>query len=167
VDPEAAPRDLADGGADPGRSQPQFEVFYRDRWQPTVRLARMIVGSQDEAEEIAQEAFIRLHERWLSIDRPDGFLYTATVNLCRSLLRRRATARRKSIPDPLSIVCEPEIDETWLALNRLPFRQRAVLALAYYADLPEAEIAELLGCRIGTVKSARHRALRALKRGLS
>ncbi len=65
------------------------------------------------------------------------------------------------------IVREPEIDETWDALNRLPFRQRAVLALAYYADLPEAEIAELLGCRLGTVKSARHRALRALKKELS
>ena len=60
----------------------------------------------------------------------------------------------------------PELGETWLAISRLPFRQRAVLALKYYADLPEAEIASLLGCRIGTVKSAGHRALADLRKEL-
>ena len=167
MEPDPVSRQMTDPSAALRHGRVAFEVFYRDRWQQTVRLARTIVGSRDDAEEIAQEAFLRVHERWLSIDRPDGFLYTATVNLCRSLLRRRATSRRKSVLDPLLIVREPEIDETWDALNRLPFRQRAVLALAYYADLPEAEIAELLGCRLGTVKSARHRALRALKKELS
>jgi RNA polymerase sigma factor (sigma-70 family) len=49
----------------------------------------------------------------------------------------------------------------------LPFRQRAVIALRYYADLPEAEIAEILGCRIGTVKSARHRAIARLREEIS
>jgi RNA polymerase sigma factor (sigma-70 family) len=64
-------------------------------------------------------------------------------------------------------VAPTDVDETWLAVLRLPFRQRAVLALRYYADLPEGEIAALLGCRIGTVKSARHRALTALRKELS
>jgi RNA polymerase sigma factor (sigma-70 family) len=127
----------------------------------------MIVASREEAEEIAQEAFIRVHERWATLDRPVGFLHTVTVNLCRSLVRRRDTARRKTIVDALVVAHEPAIDETWLAVLRLPFRQRAVLVLAYYADLPETEIAEALGCRLGTVKSARHRALRALKKDLT
>jgi RNA polymerase sigma factor (sigma-70 family) len=61
----------------------------------------------------------------------------------------------------------PEVDETWATVCLLPFRQRAVLALRYYEDLPEAEIARILGCRIGTVKSARHRALATLRRKLS
>jgi RNA polymerase sigma factor (sigma-70 family) len=127
----------------------------------------MILGSTEEAEELSQEALIRVHERWGSLERPDSFLYIVTVNLCRSQVRRRGVERRKAVVDPLSVVREPEVDETWLALMRLPFRQRAVLALRYYADLPEAEIAEVLHCPIGTVKSARHRALRALRKDLS
>jgi RNA polymerase sigma factor (sigma-70 family) len=127
----------------------------------------MILGSTEEAEELSQEALIRVHERWGSLERPDSFLYIVTVNLCRSQVRRRGVERRKAVVDPLGVVREPEVDETWLALMRLPFRQRAVLALRYYADLPEAEIAEVLDCRIGTVKSARHRALRALRKDLS
>jgi RNA polymerase sigma factor (sigma-70 family) len=119
----------------------KFEAFYRTRWLPTVRLARMILGSTEEAEELSQEALIRVHERWGSLERPDSFLYIVTVNLCRSQVRRRGVERRKAVVDPLSVVREPEVDETWLALMRLPFRQRAVLALRYYADLPEAEIA--------------------------
>jgi RNA polymerase sigma factor (sigma-70 family) len=143
-----------------------FEPFYRTQWLPTVRLARMILGWAGEAEEVAQEAFIRVHERWASLDRPDAFLYTATVNLCRSLLRRRAVERRHRAADPIT-VGEPAVDETWQAVQKLPFRQRAVLVLRYYADLPESEIAEILDCRIGTVKSARHRALRTLRKDLS
>ena len=144
-----------------------FEDFFRSRWFPTVRLARMIVGTSEEAEEVAQEALIRVHARWATLERPEGFLYTVTVNLCRSQVRRRRVERKHRVDDELRLVGEPELDETWLALNRLPFRQRAVLALRYYADLPEAEIAVVLGCRIGTVKSTRHRGLNALRRELS
>jgi RNA polymerase sigma factor (sigma-70 family) len=144
-----------------------FEVFYRGHWLPTVRVARMILGSREEAEEVAQEALIRVHERWAVLDRPDAFLYTATVNLCRSSVRRRGLERRKRVADPIRVVNEPEIDDTWAALSSLPFGHRAVLVLRYYADLPEAEIAAILGCRVGTVKSARHRGLRTLRKDLS
>jgi RNA polymerase sigma factor (sigma-70 family) len=144
-----------------------FEAFYRSQWLPTVRLARMILASTEEAEEVAQETLIRVHERWETLDRPEAFLYTATVNLCRSLVRRRSLERRKGVAEPVKVVRAPEVDEAWLALDRLPFRQRAVIVLRYYADLPEAEIAEVLGCRIGTVKSARHRALLKLRKELS
>jgi RNA polymerase sigma factor (sigma-70 family) len=65
------------------------------------------------------------------------------------------------------IVDDPEIDETWAAVCRLPFRQRAVLALRFYEDLPEAEIARVLGCRPGTVKSSLHRGLAKLREELS
>jgi RNA polymerase sigma factor (sigma-70 family) len=127
----------------------------------------MILGSVEDAEEVAQEALIRVHERWATLDRPEAFLYTATVNLCRSLVRRRGLERRKGLVHPIPVVREPEVDETWVALQRLPFRQRAVLVLRYYVDLPESEIAAILGCRIGTVKSARHRALEKLRKDLS
>jgi RNA polymerase sigma factor (sigma-70 family) len=101
------------------------------------------------------------------LDSADAFLRTVTMNLCRSQLRRRNVEHRHAIDDRPVTVAPPELDETWSAVSRLPFRQRAVLALRYYADLPEEEIASLLGCRIGTVKSARHRALAALRKELS
>jgi RNA polymerase sigma-70 factor (sigma-E family) len=144
----------------------EFDAFYRSRWFPTVRLAHAVLGSVAMAEEMAQEAFIRTHARWESLVRPDAFLRTALLNLCRSGLRRRRLERTDRANPPV-VVAPPEIDETWLAIGRMPFRQRAVLALRYYADLPEREIAELLGCRVGTVKSAHHRALVSLREELS
>jgi RNA polymerase sigma factor (sigma-70 family) len=127
----------------------------------------MVVGASGAAEEVTQDAFVRVYRRWNSLDAPDAFLRTVTMNLCRSHLRHRKVELRHP-PDATRVsVAAPELDETWLAVSRLPFRQRAVLALRYYADLPEVEIASLLGCRIGTVKSARHRALAALRKELS
>lgn len=148
-------------------STESFEDFYASRWNATVRLALIIGGSASAAEEIAQEAFIRVHGCWDRLDIPDAFLRTVTVNLCKSQLRRRRVAERHAATAQRLDVLPPELDETWSAVCRLPFRQRAVLALRYYADLPEAQIAALLGCRIGTVKSARHRAIETLRKELS
>ncbi len=58
----------------------------------------------------------------------------------------------------------PEVDETWEALRRLPDRQRAAIVLRFYEDLPEAEIARVLGCRPGTVKSLIHRGLARVRK---
>jgi RNA polymerase sigma factor (sigma-70 family) len=58
----------------------------------------------------------------------------------------------------------PELDETWGVLRRLPDRQRMAVVLRFYEDLSEAEIAELLGCRPGTVKSLIHRGLAKVKK---
>ena len=144
-----------------------FQAFYKTRWLGAVRLGHVVVGSASVAEEIAQEAFLRIHAQWSGVDSPDAFLRTVILNLCRSQLRRgrlERSQRSQYVPGTLS---EPELDETWIALGRLPVRQRAVLALRYYADLPESEIAALLGCRLGTVKSARHRGLARLRKELS
>jgi RNA polymerase sigma-70 factor (sigma-E family) len=144
-----------------------FEEFYLSRWLRTVRIAHAIAGSASIAEDLAQEAFVRVHDRWTSLNTPDAFLRTVLVNLCRSHLRRSLLERSKHPPSVAASSPGPELDETWLAICRLPFRQRAVLALRYYEDLPEREIACLLGCRIGTVKSAHHRALAHLREELA
>jgi RNA polymerase sigma factor (sigma-70 family) len=149
--------------AELGRS---FDDFYRTSWGAMVRLAHAVVGSGGVAEEIAQEAFLRVHQRWGALDSPYGFLRTVTMNLCRSHLRREGVARRKAPSAPRTHLDEPQLDETLALLRRLPFRQRAVLALTYYADLPDAEIATLLECKLGTVKSTRHRALARLREEL-
>lgn len=142
------------------------EQLYRTDRTSLVRLAHVMTGSNAVAEELVQEAFLRLHEREASVQNPAGFLRTVVVNLCRSHLRR--VAKHRSIADDVPPTLEiPELDETWSAIQRLPGRQRAVLALRYYEDLPEREIAALLGCRLGTVKSAHHRALATLRKELS
>jgi RNA polymerase sigma-70 factor (sigma-E family) len=146
---------------------PTFDAWYRASWPAVVRLAHTIVGSVAVAEELAQEAFVRVHERWDTVRTPDAFVRTVVLNLARSRLRRAHLEVTRLPPSPGATTAEPALDETWIALSRLPFRQRAVLALRYYADLPEAEIAELLGCRVGTVKSAHHRALARLRKELS
>jgi RNA polymerase sigma factor (sigma-70 family) len=64
-------------------------------------------------------------------------------------------------------VLNPELDETWSALCRLPFRHRSVVILRFYEDLSIEEIAQVLGCRLGTVKSRLHRGLEKLRSELS
>jgi RNA polymerase sigma factor (sigma-70 family) len=129
------------------------------------RLAFLITGSDEVADELVQEAFARLHERWRTVLNPAAYVSRTVTNLSRSEVRRRRR-ERDSLPRPV-VVGNPEIDETWAAVCRLPDRQRAVLILRYYADLPESEIAAVLDCRLGTVKSAHHRALERLRKELS
>jgi RNA polymerase sigma-70 factor (sigma-E family) len=144
----------------------QFETLFNAQRAGLVRLAYVITGSSGVAEEVVQEAFVRLHQRWSDIDNPIGFLRTVVTNLSRSEVRRFKLQQRERMR-PVEPTGDPEIDETWAAVCRLPFRQRAVLALRYYVDLPETEIARVLGCRIGTVKSCHHRAIAKLRKELS
>lgn len=134
-----------------------------------VRLAHLISGSNARAEEIVQEAFVRLRDRWESLDNPGGYLRTMVVNGCRSQLRRDSVEQRyaRALRGGDVVTGDREIDETWIAVCRLPERQRAVLVLRFYEDLSEAEIAQILGCRPGTVKSNLHRGLKRLRKELS
>jgi DNA-directed RNA polymerase specialized sigma24 family protein len=141
---------------------------YRDRYAPMVRLARQVVGSVAIAEELTQDAFVRLQGAWDRVDNPAAFLNTTLINLCRTWMKRASTGDRLAAFAADSPVGLPlELDETWQALSRLPDKYRIVLALRFYADLPEAEIATLLDCRLGTVKSQIHRGLAKLKEVLS
>jgi RNA polymerase sigma factor (sigma-70 family) len=131
-----------------------------------VRLARLLTGCDAVAEELVHDAFVRLYARPVAPENPGGYLHTVVVNLCRDYLRRGARARQHPVLASLPET-PPEIDETWTAICRLPARQRAVVVLRYYQDLPEVEIARLLGCRPGTVKSSLSRALASLRKELS
>ncbi|MGH9007751.1 MAG: SigE family RNA polymerase sigma factor [Acidimicrobiales bacterium] len=143
----------------------QVENLYRSQRAPMVRVARLLTGSSVVAEEVVQEAFIRFARSSGVKHEPAAFLRVIVVNLCRSQQRRTVIERRFS-PRPPTDTGMPEIDEMWELVRRLPFRQRAVLMLRYYEDLPEAEIARVLSCRPGTVKSSLHRGLAALRRQL-
>ena len=156
-------RQLPDG-AEP--AAPTVESLYRSQRLPMVRLAHVITGSNAVAEEVVQEAFIRLQEHWDRAENPAAYLRTIVTNLCRTQVRRGDHERRLEPPIQL-VAFQPDIDETWAAVCRLPFRQRAALALRFYEDLDEAEIARILGCRPGTVKSTIHRGLSRLRREMS
>jgi RNA polymerase sigma-70 factor (sigma-E family) len=143
-------------------------LFLAKRTQ-LVRLAHLMTGSSAVAEEIVQEAFLRLGRRTEGADDLGGYVYVTVVNLARGHLRKRAVEERhvRTLGPDRSVTGDPEIDETWAAMRRLPAGQRAVLVLRFYEDLPESEIARLLGCRVGTVKSRLHRGLGRLRKELS
>lgn len=134
-----------------------------------VRLAHVITGSNAVAEDVVQEAFVDLRRHWDGVANPGGYLRTSVINRARAHLRRRGVERRHSAagPEPRGLTGDPEVDDTWAAVCRLPPRQRAVLALRFYEDLAYEEIAAVLGCRLGTVKSALHRGLARLRKELS
>jgi RNA polymerase sigma factor (sigma-70 family) len=141
-------------------------ALYRLQREPMIRFARLLTRSTAVAEEVVQEAFLKMHQLGEQPQNPDGYLRTTVANLAKSHLRRLRLERRLPPPDRLAL-SDPEIDETWGVVCRLPFRQRAVLALRFYEDLSEADIARVLGCRPGTVKSSLHRGLSKLREELS
>ena len=137
-----------------------------------LRLARLLTGSETVAEDVVHDAFVGLARNFDRVDNPDGYLRTSVVNLTRSVHRRTGRERDKHRRAETSrmydvVTHQPELDETWDLLRRLPDRQRAAIVLRFYEDLSEAEIARLLRCRPGTVKSLIHRGLARVRSGMS
>lgn len=112
---------------------------------------------------------MRIHRAWPRVTDPPAYLRATVLNLARSGLRRQLVARRHA-PTPErdaaaaedAVMLREEHREVLAALRSLPRRQRECLALRYYLDLPEAEIAGTLGISTGSVKSHTHRGLAAL-----
>ena len=140
-----------------------LDDLFREHYGPMVRLAHLITGSNEAAEDVVQEAFVRMARSWGRAANPAGYLRTVVVNRCRTWQRRQVLERRHGRAAEPGIDSLPEVDETLAALARLAPRRRAALVLRFYADLSEAEIAEAIGCRPGTVKSLIHRGLAELK----
>jgi len=140
------------------------ELYERD-WSALVRFAYVLTNSRSTAEEIVQDAFLRLHATRTKVINPAAYLRTAVANACRDVYRHRAVVERNPMPAPE--VALAEHDELFDALARLPWRQQAALVLRFHLDLPEHEIAMALGCRPSTVRSIIHRALATLRKDLS
>jgi RNA polymerase sigma factor (sigma-70 family) len=138
------------------------DSLYRREYDPMVRLAFTIVGELAAAEEIVQEAFAGTVDRWRRIDNPGGYVRMCVVNLARKELRRRARRTPDSVEATVGL--SPRDDQIVRAVQALPPRRRAVVALRFYEDLTEREIAEILGMRLGTVKATLHQAIEQLRR---
>jgi RNA polymerase sigma-70 factor (sigma-E family) len=139
--------------------------LFRAQYLSMVRVAFLLTGSNEVAEDLVQEAFLGLRKHWEDVDQPEAYLRTSVVNASRSWLRRQRTFRRH-VRDWRPPLYENEVDELQDALAALPERQRTALVLRFYADLSEASIAEALGCREGTVKSLLHRGLARLRKAI-
>ena len=144
-----------------------FAAFFVDTRREMVRLAFLLTGSHGQAEDAVQESYVRLYERWAAVDNPGAYLRTAVVNRCSSWHRHRAVACRI---DPQLAVAESYVDgpdELFDALATLSPRRRAVVVLRFYCRMELAEIAEVLGIGVGTVKSTLHRALTEMRGALT
>jgi len=148
------------GGQPPGTAFEELYIAQRDR---LIRLAYLLTGSQTVAEDLVQDTFIRIQPRLDGLSEPGAYLRRSVVNACYSW-HRHQRRERLALVDPPAAVAPSEHIEMWDALAHLQPARRTVLILRYYLDLPEAEVATILGWRIGTVKSATHRALRDLRR---
>jgi len=149
-------------------------ALHRDHYALLVRLASVVLGDPGLAEQIVQDAFVKLAVRrggFRRIDNPPAYLRAMVLNGCRSHLRHRAVgdrydARRTvavAVPTPeAEALAQAEQDRMVAALRRLPERQREALVLRYYLDLPEAEIADAMRVSPGSVKTHLHRGLAAL-----
>jgi RNA polymerase sigma factor (sigma-70 family) len=142
-----------------------FEDLYDGQRQAAIRLATMLTGSRAAAEEIVQDVFLRVHLRWNEVEHPPAYVRQAVVNACHSHRRgEERAARREAHVAVAEAVVDPVPDHGLrAALRALPDRQRAVLVLRYFEDLPDEEIARLLGCRRATVRSTARRALLQLR----
>ncbi|MGH8894929.1 MAG: RNA polymerase sigma factor [Actinomycetes bacterium] len=160
-------------GADRGEAvdaERAYEELFHFHFAAMTRLAAML--GADDPEDVAQEAFVRLHRRTRALRDPHAavaYLRTTVVNLTRSRLRHLAVVRRhrpSAPPDVTSAeqdVVRREADhELIAAMRRLSSRHREALVLRYWLDLTEAEMADAMGVSRGTVKSHVSRGLDAL-----
>lgn len=158
------------GGA--GRTAGRLEDAYVRNAPAALRLAYFLTGDRDAAQDLLQDAFVRVCARMRhlhAVDDLDAYLRRTMVNLFTSALRRRKVerawlAKERATSAPATIEHDPaERDEMWRALQRLPLRQRAAVVLRFYEDLSEHEAAQVLGCSTRALNSLVTRALQALR----
>jgi RNA polymerase sigma-70 factor (sigma-E family) len=153
------------------RREREVRSLFETHYVALCRLAFVMLRDAHAAEETVMDAFVRALAGWKRIrtmDRPDLYLRTAVVNGCTSRLRRgsverkaRGVAHVDHVPPP----ADPATD-LWDAVRALPARQRAAVVLHYVEDRPTEDIANILGCTVGTVKSQLAKARRRLKETL-
>ncbi len=145
------------------------EEFFDEEYQSVTRALTLAFGDRRLAEDAAQEGFSRALDRWARVrrmDRPSGWVYVAAFRYGRR-------QQRRGTPAPEEIIRGGSKDDTAALLNRLlvfdlldslTARQRSAVVLRYLADLSLEQVAEALGCRVGTVKATLHQSLEQLRR---
>jgi RNA polymerase sigma-70 factor, ECF subfamily len=150
----------------------ELAEFCRAEYRRLVGVLSLYCGEPQVAEELAQDALIRVVSNWSRVrgfDSPSAWTYRVAINLANSYLRRRLAERRatRRLSARASAVQHDPDTPTAIAVRAavasLPKRERAVVVLRFFADLSVRDVSELLGCPEGTVKSLTARALAALR----
>jgi RNA polymerase sigma-70 factor (sigma-E family) len=161
------------GGLDRARDVDLADL-YAAHYQDLVRLAGFLLGNAARAEDIAQDAFVRIAASSVTLRDPDrahGYLRSVVVNSCRAAHRHGRVvdkhSRRLKVAELVGSAEEHAFtafdrDELVVALRSLAPRKREVVVLRHYCDMSEAQVADLLGISVGTVKSSTARGLKDL-----
>jgi RNA polymerase sigma-70 factor, ECF subfamily len=151
------------------RSLASFDRFFSDEYQRLARALFIVIGDPVEAEDLAQEAMVRVFERWdrvAGFESPTGYLYRTALNLHRSRSRRRALSRKRrqrleQQPDPIDAA--DDRDELTRLLAALPATQREALALVEWLGMSAEDAARTLGIAPVSVRVRLSRAKAALR----
>ncbi|MQY12338.1 RNA polymerase sigma-E factor [Streptomyces sp. RB5] len=151
-------------------SEDSFREFVEGRSAVLLRLALLLSGGDTgAAEDLLQNALIKAAGRWQRIEEPEAYVRQVLYRQQIGRWRLKWPGREQSVAEPpegsggdLANAVELRL-VVGRALRRLTTRQRTMLVLRYYEDLAEADVAELLGCSVGTVRSTTHRALGKLR----
>jgi RNA polymerase sigma-70 factor (ECF subfamily) len=170
--------DLAVGGQAVGRRQPaarevtsdeEFRLLFDASFSSVVRTVHHITGDRAVAEEVAQEAFIQLHLHWRKVRKYDApAMWVRRVAIRKAQRERHRMWRRgeveRSSPPTATVMDAPREpdDEVRVAVQKLPFKQRAVVVLFYLEDRPMDEVAQLLDCSVSSGWSLLHVARKKL-----
>jgi RNA polymerase sigma-70 factor (sigma-E family) len=154
-----------------GARDEEFSEFVRLRYDALARLGLLLTGDRGHGEDLAQTALLRTYRAWPRITRPaaDAYVRTVMTNLALRWGARKWHGERPTELLPESpVASDPAVssddaDAMRRLLRTLPPQQRAVLVLRYFEDLSEADVAAMLGCSVGTVKSRASRAIAALR----
>jgi len=143
-----------------------FDRFYDLEFPVQVRRAFLLVGSNELANDIVQDAMVGVYRRWATLAHPGGYLSRSVLNGCRDAGRRRrrdhALQQRLG---PTASTAEPG-EVLGDVLRALPFNQRAAVVLRFYGAMTNDEIAEALGCSSGSVGPWIDRALNRMRKAL-
>lgn len=150
-----------------GRGEVTFECWYAAAAPRVLLTLRAALGDDLLAEDAVAEAFARAYGRWSkvsSMDSPTGWVYVVALNHARSLARQRSRERDHALrfETPVAQPGPEPADPVWLAVRALSPSSRMAVSLRYIADLPEAEVAHLMGVSRSTVATTLHRARKAL-----
>ncbi|MFJ3227416.1 SigE family RNA polymerase sigma factor [Streptomyces sp. NPDC086783] len=151
--------------------QERFREFVANRSSALLKTAVLLSGGdRHAAEDLLQNALIKAAGRWHRIDEPEAYVRQILYRQQTSRWRLKWPRRELSVAEPPEGTADADTsaaaDLRLLmrgALARLTARQRTVLVLRYFEDLPEADVARLLGCSVGTVRSTTHRSLARLR----
>ncbi|MER5991155.1 MULTISPECIES: SigE family RNA polymerase sigma factor [Streptomyces] len=153
------------------QAQESFREFVANRSSALLKTAVLLSGGDRHAgEDLLQNALIKAAGRWHRIDEPEAYVRQVLYRQQIGRWRLKWRGRELSVAEPPDVGADEEASaaaELRLlmrgALARLTARQRTVLVLRYFEDLPEAEVARILGCSVGTVRSTAHRSLARLR----